>query len=104
MHGLERRRLTIVHVPSSISRLFSLAVILFVTGILLFPAGLDNEVVQGDQLCGSDAGVYRLGKCTIAWAYGIIMAGTFVGLVAAVLSWTPLRWRDKDNERSFSNC
>ncbi len=67
---------------------------------MLFPAGLDAAEVK--VLCGVDASKYNFGSCTVGWAYILVIIGTVVGAVAACMSWTTYKWREKDDEvRSY---
>ena len=73
-------------------------VLLFIVSTVLFPSGMDNEMVQHPDLCGESAGSFQLGACTIGWAYITIIAGTILGLFAVALSWTPIMWKRKYND------
>ena len=75
-------------------------VILFIAGLLVFPAGMDVPQVQ--ELCGRNSGRFNLGNCELGWAYIVICFGTAMGLIATALAWTPVRWRDRDREQSYS--
>ena len=60
---------------------------------------MDNENVRHPDLCGPTAGSFKLGDCEIGWAYIVIIAGTAIGIVAVLMSWTPAKWKTKDNDR-----
>lgn len=70
-------------------------VFLFFISIIVFPAGIDAEDVRHPDMCGPSAGSYKLGSCSVGWAYILVMVGTGVGSIAAGLSWTPGRWKEK---------
>ena len=74
--------------------------ILFVISIIVFPAGMGVNPVQ--ELCGPESGKFRLGDCSLGWAFILIIIGTLLALVAMVMSWTALKWRDKEDHDSFS--
>lgn len=76
--------------------------VLFISSIVIFPAGIDNDIVRHPQLCGQSAGSFKLGDCSIGWAYILVMVGTGVGVVAVGLSWTPGCWREKHREASYN--
>ena len=78
------------------------AVILFSVSVVVFPAGMNTVEVQNRRLCGPSADKFNLGSCELGWAFIVIIVGTVVGLVASALSWTPLRWRDRDDSHSYS--
>ena len=46
-------------------------------GILCFPAGFDNDSVQG--ICGKEATDYSLGTCRLKWAF-------ILGLICLVIN------------------
>ena len=73
-------------------------VLLFITGIVLFPAGMGAEEIKLESFCGRNADKFKLGECSLGWAYYVIIVGTFLGLIATVMSWTTLRWREKNRE------
>lgn len=75
-------------------------VILCIVGIVLFPSGMDEKNIN--TICGPSSGAFKLGKCTIGWAYILIIIGTAIGAVAAAMSWTPARWRKRDTEGSYA--
>lgn len=75
-------------------------VLLYVIGVITFPAGWDAEGVR--QLCGDGAAKYNPGDCQIGWAYILIIAGTAVGLAAASLSFSAGLKRRKIQEPSYA--
>ena len=79
----------------------SLLVLLYIAGILVFPVGWNSSQVT--SLCGPSSGLYKLGDCRVGWAFIVIITGTAVALVAAILSWAPLLKRKKDRSRRRSN-
>ena len=72
----------------------------YLAGVVIFPVGWDVEAVK--SVCGPEAGVYSLGDCEIGWAFIIILVGTAVAIAAAIMSWTPLLKRKKDDEHSYA--
>ncbi|XP_011402532.1 PREDICTED: lipoma HMGIC fusion partner-like [Amphimedon queenslandica] len=79
----------------------TIGVLLYIAGILVFPVGWNSPRVT--SLCGLNSGLYKLGDCRIGWAFIVIIIGTAVALVAAILSWTPLIKREKDRSRRSNN-
>ena len=75
-------------------------VILFITAIVLFPAGMGSNNVK--VLCGSSAAPYHLGKCSIGWSYILVIVGTGVGVAAAAMSWTTYKWREKSHIQTYN--
>ena len=73
---------------------------LYVIGVITFPAGWDAEQVL--QLCGDGATKYNPGDCQIGWAYILIISGTAVGLVAAALSFSAGLKRRKVQEPAYA--
>lgn len=63
--------------------------------VFLFPVGFSAARVV--MICQSD--IYSLGRCTVGWTYMLYIVGTALSVVAAALSWTPIRSRKRsDNE------
>lgn len=78
-----------------------LGAVLFVVSLVIFPAGMDEPPVQ--ELCGAAAGKYNKADCDIGWAFIVIIVGTVFALIAGVFfSWTTRRWRDKEDDESYS--
>jgi hypothetical protein len=51
------------------------------------------------ELCNkTDPSRYDIGDCQLGWAFYLIIIGTVIALVASFLSWSTIRWRDKDDE------
>lgn len=71
------------------------AVILYVIGLILFPAGMDDPVIR--TLCENTA-AFQLGNCQLGWAYIIMIVGTAIAIVATILSWSTIKWREKDQD------
>ena len=75
--------------------------VLFVVSLVIFPAGMDEPPVR--ELCGAAAGKYNKADCDIGWAFIVIIVGTVFALIAGVFfSWTTRRWRDKEDDESYS--
>lgn len=76
-------------------------VFLCLVAVVLFPSGLDNDKVQHPNLCGDSASAYNLGDCKMGWAYITVIVGTALGIVAVMMSWTPVMWKKRDNRASY---
>ena len=76
-------------------------VVLFFISIVVFPTGIKN-LARHPQLCGSNAGSFTLGHCSIGWAYILTMVGTGTGAVAAGLSWTPGKWKERHRRGGYT--
>ena len=72
----------------------------YVAGILVFPVGWGAKGVQ--SVCGTDAGTYTLGDCSVGWAYIVIIIGTGIATTALIMSWTPLLKRKSDENPSYA--
>ena len=79
-----------------------LTVVLFIISIVVFPSGIGSDGVRHPQLCGSSAGSFQLGDCTLGWAYILAVVGTSIGVVAAGLSWTACYWKEKNKEGEYT--
>lgn len=51
---------------------------------VIYPAGWNHFEVT--RICGSDADEFRLGECSIRWAYILAILGIFDAAVLAVLA------------------
>ena len=76
--------------------------VLFIVSIVVFPSGIGSDSVQHPQLCGSNADSFKLGDCTVGWAYILTIVGTGIGVVAASLSWTACYWKEKNKEGEYN--
>lgn len=81
-----------------ISTLIFSIVLLYVSGILVFPVGWDRPQVK--EVCGTSSSVYNIGNCTVGWAFILIIIGTVIGIIATCISWTPVLKRKKDERRT----
>ena len=54
------------------------------TGVLIFPAGWDSQLVK--EVCGPEAGSYNVGQCSIRWAYILAMIGVVDCFVLSTLA------------------
>jgi len=73
---------TAVFIFSGILQLFS-AVFMFLACVI-YPSGWNQEEVQ--KICGSKANEYRMGECSIRWAYILAILGIFDAAVLAILA------------------
>jgi hypothetical protein len=71
--------------------------LLYISGILVFPVGWGVPQVQ--EVCG-DSDLYHPGRCTLGWAFIIIIIGTFIAIIATTISWTPVLKRKADRNSS----
>ncbi|XP_054721846.1 LHFPL tetraspan subfamily member 2 protein-like [Uloborus diversus] len=62
----------------------AIAGLLFLLGLLLYPAGWGSRRIQ--MVCGNRVGPYILGDCFIGWTYYLAMTGTAVTFVCSLLS------------------
>lgn len=60
--------------------------ICLVSGVLIFPAGWDSPLVK--EVCGSDAGSYSVGQCSIRWAYILAIIGVVDVFVLSILAFS----------------
>lgn len=65
----------------------------------MFPVGWSAEQVR--TLCDT-SDLYNPGFCRIGWAFYVIIGGTVIAIVAASISWTAGRKRQKDHEPAFA--
>lgn len=62
----------------------AIAGILFVFGLLLYPAGWGSRRIQ--MVCSSKAGPYNIGDCALGWTYYLAIIGTIVTFICSLLS------------------
>lgn len=66
----------------------------FLAGFLLavscgiYPSGWGS--VEFQQVCGSEANLYKLGHCKLGWAFFVFASGTGLAFICAALSMTDL--------------
>jgi hypothetical protein len=53
-------------------------------GVVVFPAGWDVPEVK--VTCGTAAGRYALGDCSVRWALVLAVIGSLDGLILAILA------------------
>ncbi|RXM99053.1 Lipoma HMGIC fusion partner-like 2 protein [Acipenser ruthenus] len=51
---------------------------------MLYPAGWGSQKVQ--DYCGHDASPYKVGECSLGWAFYTAIGGTVLTFICAVLS------------------
>ncbi|XP_078270255.1 LHFPL tetraspan subfamily member 3 protein isoform X3 [Rhinoraja longicauda] len=61
-----------------------LAAVCLVLGCLVFPDGWDSEAVR--HMCGDKTGKYRLGNCSVRWAYILAIIGILDALILSFLA------------------
>ncbi len=79
---------------------FYFIVLCYISGILVFPVGWDATDVQ--SICGTKAGIYDMGNCSIGWSYIVIIIGTGIAMTAMAMSWTTLLKRKSDGDASYA--
>lgn len=66
----------------------SLAALFLVIGLVLYPAGWGNDVV--DELCTKKplqtAGAFKINDCSLGWAFYAVMGGTLSSFLCSLLS------------------
>ncbi|KAG1937091.1 LHFPL tetraspan subfamily member 2a protein [Pimephales promelas] len=62
----------------------AIAGLFLMVGLLLYPAGWGSEKAR--LYCGPDAGLYRLGLCSVGWAFYTALGGTGLSFLCAVFS------------------
>ncbi|MGH0182948.1 UNVERIFIED_CONTAM: hypothetical protein FKN15_010859, partial [Acipenser sinensis] len=55
-----------------------------ILGLMLYPAGWGSQKVQ--DYCGHDASPYKVGECSLGWAFYTAIGGTVLTFICAVLS------------------
>ena len=58
--------------------------ILMLLACIIYPSGWSNSEVT--TICGTESGEYKLGLCSIRWAYMLAILGFFDAAVLAVLA------------------
>lgn len=56
-----------------------------VTTVLIYPVGWDAELLR-DEACGPEADQYKLGDCTLEWAFWLSAASALFAVLTACLS------------------
>lgn len=59
---------------------------------------MGDDKVQHPDLCGASANSFKLGECKIGWAYVVVVIGSTLGVIAVLISWTPVKWKRKDKD------
>lgn len=59
------------------------AVILMAVGLVIFPLGLDSQLVQ-EQCGATDA--YDAGRCSLGWGYMLAIVGTVLAIFCPIFS------------------
>ncbi|GFU49753.1 LHFPL tetraspan subfamily member 2a protein [Nephila pilipes] len=62
----------------------AIAGILFMLGLLLYPAGWGSRRIQ--MVCSNRVGPYYIGDCSIGWTYYLAIVGTIVTFICSLLS------------------
>ena len=55
------------------------------TAVIIYPVGLEADALR-DHACGHDAGSYKLGKCTLGWAFYVSAVSAAFAIFIACLS------------------
>lgn len=55
-----------------------------ILGLILYPAGWGSQKVVG--YCGHYASAYKLGECSLGWAFYTAIGGTVLTFICAVFS------------------
>lgn len=55
-----------------------------ITAVIVYPAGWEVEEVQ--RTCGPDSGSYKLGDCSLRWAYLLAIIGCLDAIILATLA------------------
>lgn len=63
---------------------FSPVAVCLVFGCIIFPDGWDAEVIR--DMCGEETGKYRLGNCSVRWAYILAIIGILDALILSFLA------------------
>ncbi|KAK1174258.1 LHFPL tetraspan subfamily member 2 protein-like [Acipenser oxyrinchus oxyrinchus] len=61
-----------------------IAGLFLILGLMLYPAGWGSQKVQ--DYCGHDASPYKVGECSLGWAFYTAIGGTVLTFICAVLS------------------
>ncbi|GBN33947.1 LHFPL tetraspan subfamily member 2a protein [Araneus ventricosus] len=62
----------------------AIAGILFLLGLVLYPAGWGSRRIQ--MVCSNRVGPYYIGDCSIGWTYYLAIVGTVVTFICSILS------------------
>ncbi|XP_072517529.1 LHFPL tetraspan subfamily member 2a protein [Salminus brasiliensis] len=62
----------------------AIAGLFLILGLMLYPAGWGSDKVQ--LYCGLDASPYKLGLCSMGWAFYTALGGTVLTFICAVFS------------------
>jgi len=62
----------------------AIAGLLFVLGLVLYPAGWSSRRVH--MVCGDQSDLYTIGECTLGWAFYVAIGGTLATFVCSMLS------------------
>ncbi|XP_064152842.1 LHFPL tetraspan subfamily member 2a protein-like [Anguilla rostrata] len=61
-----------------------IAGLFLILGLMLYPAGWGSEKVL--SYCGQDASPYKVGQCSLGWAFYTAIGGTVLTFICAVFS------------------
>ncbi|XP_018614743.1 LHFPL tetraspan subfamily member 2a protein-like [Scleropages formosus] len=61
-----------------------IAGLFLILGLMLYPAGWGSDKVQG--YCGPDASPYKVGLCSLGWAFYTAIGGTVLTFLCAIFS------------------
>ncbi|XP_060578883.1 LHFPL tetraspan subfamily member 6 protein-like [Ruditapes philippinarum] len=73
--------------------------LLMVTGVSIYPKGLDSPEIQ--QACGNTSRSYNLGDCSFSWCFYITAVAIVVTLVCSALAFHAPKRKHVSNGESF---